>query len=63
MTQSAISDISQKRYFRPDEIAKHFQVSVSYVYYLIRKKKIRSVKIGRLHRISREEYCRICFGK
>ena len=51
-----------RRYFRPDEIAKSFQVSLSYVYFLIRKNKIRSIKIGRLHRIPRREYCRLCSG-
>ena len=51
-----------RHYYRPDEIAERFQVSLSYVYFLIRKKKIRTVKIGRLHRIPRKEYCRICRG-
>ncbi|MBN1567919.1 MAG: helix-turn-helix domain-containing protein [Acidobacteria bacterium] len=54
--------MEERQYYRPDEIAEHFQVSVSYVYFLIRKKKIRAVKIGRLHRIPREEYCRLCQG-
>ncbi len=52
----------ERHYYRPDEIAERFQVSLSYVYFLIRKKKIRSVKIGRLHRIPRREYCRMCRG-
>ena len=51
----------ERHYYRPDEIAERFQVSLSYVYFLIRK-KLRSVKIGRLHRIPRKEYCRICRG-
>ncbi len=54
--------MEDRHYYRPDEIAERFQVSLSYVYFLIRKKKIRTVKIGRLHRIPREEYCRICRG-
>lgn len=54
--------MEEKRYFRPDEIAKRFQLSLSYVYFLIRKKEIKTVKIGRLHRIPRKEYCRICQG-
>lgn len=51
-----------RHYYRPDEIAERFQVSVSYVYFLIRKKKIETVKIGRLHRIPKHEYCKICHG-
>ncbi|MBN2243856.1 MAG: excisionase family DNA-binding protein [Acidobacteria bacterium] len=37
-------------------------MSLSYVYFLIRKGKIRAVRIGRLYRIPRKEYCRICRG-
>jgi excisionase family DNA binding protein len=57
------TDLNEERqYYRPDEVAEHFRISRSYVYFLIRHKKIRAVKIGRLIRISREEYCRICQG-
>ena len=54
--------MENRHYYRPYEIAERFQVSLSYVYFLIRKKKIKTVKIGRLHRIPRKEYCRICRG-
>lgn len=53
---------ADRRYYRPDEVANHFQVSVSYVYSMIRKRQVQSVRIGRLHRIPRKEYCRMCRG-
>jgi excisionase family DNA binding protein len=54
--------MEDRHYYRPNEIAQRFQVSLSYVYFLIRSKKIKAVKIGRLHRIPKKEYCRLCKG-
>ncbi len=54
--------MEDRHYYRPDEIAKRFQVSRSLVYYLIRKKKIKAVRISGLIRIPREEFCRLCQG-
>jgi excisionase family DNA binding protein len=55
--------MEERRYYRPVEIAERFQISLSYVYFLIRKKKIRTVRIGRLIRIPSEERQRICYGE
>ena len=52
--------MEDRHFYRPDEIAERFQVSRSLVYFLIRTKKIRAVRVGRLIRIPKEEYCRIC---
>ena len=54
--------MEDRHYYRPNEIAQRFEVSLSYVYFLIRNKRIKTVKIGRLHRIPKKEYCRLCSG-
>jgi excisionase family DNA binding protein len=49
----------EKQFYRPDEVAERFRVSRSYVYWLIRKGKLKAVRIGRLIRIPKDECCKI----
>jgi excisionase family DNA binding protein len=55
-----MEELPGKRFFRPDEVAEHFRVSRSYVYWMVRNKKLKAVKIGKLIRVPREECRRIC---
>lgn len=41
----------QKELFRPDEVAKYYDVSVRTVYFWIRTGQLEAVKVGRLLRI------------
>lgn len=48
-----------KRFYRPDEVAQMFGVSVRFVWYRIKKGEIKHVHIRRLVRVPREEIDRI----
>jgi excisionase family DNA binding protein len=53
----------KKDYYLPKEIADHFRYSLSFVYWLARKKKLRAARIRRQLRIPRGEVCRVfCQG-
>jgi excisionase family DNA binding protein len=49
--------IYTKEYYLPAEISEKFRISISYVYFLLRRKEIQATKIGRVYRIPRAEYC------
>jgi excisionase family DNA binding protein len=51
-----------RHFFRPDEFANRFRISLSYVYLLIQNKEINAVKIGRVWRIPKKSYCQKCQG-
>ncbi len=52
----------QKRYYRPDEMAKMLNVSRSMVYFWIRNGQVKAKRFGKLYRIPKSEYCRMCSG-
>ena len=55
--------LPEKDYYLPKEIAFHFRYSVSFVYWLARKNKIKAARIRRQMRIPRSEVCRVfCQG-
>jgi excisionase family DNA binding protein len=54
--------MTDRHYFRPDEFADRFHISLSYVYLLIQRKELRAITIGSILRIPRSEYCRYCAG-
>jgi excisionase family DNA binding protein len=55
--------LADKDYYLPKEIALQFRYSVSFVYWMARKKKIGSARIRRQIRIPRDEVCRVfCQG-
>lgn len=43
------------KWFTPAELAKHWQVSQSQIYALVRQRLLKAAKIGRLVRISAED--------
>ena len=45
---------------RPDQLATEFDVSIRTIYRWIAHGKIRSIRIGRIVRISRAEFVRLC---
>jgi excisionase family DNA binding protein len=55
--------MNTEKYFLPIEVAEKYRYSKSFVYFLVRKKKIASTKIGRHIRIPGNEVCRVfCKG-
>lgn len=52
------------KFYLPIEVADRFRYSVSFIYFLVRRKKLRAVKIGRKVRIPQKEICRFfCQGE
>jgi excisionase family DNA binding protein len=49
-----------RHFYRPDEFAQRFQISVKSVYRLIGHKKLKAIIIGGVIRIPKKEYCRYC---
>ena len=43
--------MTQKKYYRPDEVASRFNVSISHIYNLIRQGKLHAIRIGASVRI------------
>ncbi len=55
--------LNAEKYFLPIEIADRYRYSVSFVYLLVRKKRLGYAKVGRQIRIPRKEVCRVfCQG-
>lgn len=53
----------RERYYLPVEVADKYRYSVSFIYYLIRKKELKAAKIRRQIRIPSKEICRMfCQG-
>jgi excisionase family DNA binding protein len=54
-----VTDIPNKRYFRPDELARLIEEPVRTIYYWISKGYISCIQIGTAKRISRDEVLRL----
>lgn len=49
-----------RHFFRPDEFAERFRISIRSVYRMIRRKQLVVVEVGGQFRIPKNEYCRFC---
>jgi hypothetical protein len=49
-----------RHFFRPDEFADRFRISLRSVYRMIKRKKILVVDINGMLRIPKKEYCKFC---
>lgn len=55
--------MNTEKYFLPIEIAQTYRYSVSFIYFLVRRKALRAVKVRRQIRIPAKEVCRVfCKG-
>jgi excisionase family DNA binding protein len=59
MRESTVTNIPDKRYFRPDELAKIIEQPRRLIYRWLREDRIKHLHFGRKTRIPKEEICRI----